>query len=532
MKKSILWSSLILLLGMAIGCQNTENNALAEASANIQLAEQPFRHGVASGDPLAEAVIIWTRVSVDTNRAATVKWTMATDLEFTKIVKTGYVETTAERDFTVKIDVTDLTANTTYFYKFELGGFISPIGRTKTAPKTGENKVAQQNKNAVATQAALATVRLAVVSCSNYEAGYYNAFAQLAKKENIDAVLHLGDYIYEYAPGVYGDTTLNRKHLPAKEIVTLSDYRTRYAQYRTDEDMQRVHQVHPFITIWDDHEIANNAHKTGGENHQAEEGDYEARKAAAKKAYYEWMPIREGEQLYRQFAFGDIVELFMLDERLEGRSAPAENQADKEFNNEQRSMLGKTQQDWLIENLKTTKAQWKVIGNQVIFSDLNTSKLWGDELNMDAWDGYPAAKQALVNGIADNNIKDVVFVSGDTHCSWAFEVLKDKKTYNPRMGEGVIAVEFGTPGITSSNLDEYRPLEAVLETEKEVLAMNPHLKYVDLHSQGYFILNLTKTQAIAAYYYMDKINAPSSGETLGKTVITRRGSSQLILGKN
>jgi alkaline phosphatase D len=457
-------------------------------------------------------VIIWTRITADSLGETNVKWQVAQDLEFKKIVKKGKVITNADQDYTIKVDVTGLKENSYYYYRFQLGGFDSPVGRTKTTPA----KAAE-------------SVKLGVVSCSNYEAGYFNAYATLADKD-LDAVLHLGDYIYEYQPDHYGDKTLPRKHQPAKEIITLDEYRQRYSQYRQDADLQRVHQLHPFITIWDDHEITNNAHVTGAENHNDGEGDFEARKAAARKAYYEWMPIRESEKLYRKISFGRIADVLMLDERLEGRSQQADSIQAKEYYNEQRTMLGEEQLNWLVDKMKNSKARWKIIGNQVIFADVNIAPISGENRpkNMDAWDGYPIEKANLIDAITKNQIKDIVFVTGDTHCSWAFEVPTNVSQYDPRTSSNTIAVEFGTPGITSANLDEYRPMNEVLDTEQKMRQANRHLKYVDLHSQGYFILTMTQFDCTADYYYIDRINSPSKNERKAKSYTVRRGKSQVL----
>lgn len=499
---------LFLLVGIVsvfLSCTNQES----------QLENSPFQHGVASGDPLTDAVILWTRITGDSLGDAKVKWKIGTDLELKKIIKTGETTTNSSKDYTVKVDATGLEPGTYYYYQFDFDGFSSPIGRTKTTPT---DKIDQ--------------VQLAVVSCSNYEAGYFNGYGRLAEKEDIDAVLHLGDYIYEYPTDYYADTTLTRKHEPVTEIITLSDYRMRYAQYRRDSNLQRVHQVHPFISIWDDHEIANNAHIEGAENHNIDkdEGDYQDRKSAAKQVYYEWMPIRESQNLYRKFEFGTLTTLLMLDERLAGRTPPVPNVEDKNYNDDARTMLGKTQSDWFIDKLKKTEAQWKVIGNQVLFAQLNIQPIMGKDQpkNMDAWDGYPAERARLIKAFKENEINDLVFVSGDTHCSWAIELPSNLNEYNSRTSKGSYGVEFGTPGLTSANMDEYYPTEKVIEVEKAMRKLNPHLKFTDLRNQGYFILTMTLFEAKATYYYVDKINEPSTGETKGKTFSTRRGKNQLV----
>ena len=262
----------------------------------------PFYHAVASGDPLQNAVIIWTRVTPEFKEdRISVKWEVARDQSFKEVVTAGETFALLENDYCIKVDVVNLSPSTEYYYRFTAMDVTSRVGKTKTLPASDE------------------VIRLAFASCSNIEFGYFNAYAAMVKDE-LDAVVHLGDYIYEYGPDVYGDTSFFRKNIPAKEIISLQDYRDRYSQYRMDEDLQNVHSSLAFINIWDDHEITNNAYMTGAENHQDEEGDYLERRAAARKAFYEWLPIREHPLHYRKFDFGQNLELIMLDERLAGRT--------------------------------------------------------------------------------------------------------------------------------------------------------------------------------------------------------------------
>ncbi|MCZ8217716.1 MAG: alkaline phosphatase D family protein, partial [Cyclobacteriaceae bacterium] len=311
------YTFLILSLLIA-GCTQTEKSKkLTEAiTPFVEASQKPFYHGVASGDPLYDRVIIWTRVTPeDSLEQVLVKWEIAEDPAFASVYKTDSVTTTPARDYTVKVDVDGLKPGRFYYYRFKALGTTSMTGRTKTA--------------AVQTD----SVALAVVSCSNWEFGYFNAYQKIAERE-LDAVVHLGDYIYEYPVGGYGDTTIGRKHLPVHEIVTLQDYRTRYSQYHLDKGLQNARQQHPFITIWDDHEVANNVFKEGAQNHQDNEGEFAARKAAATQAYYEWLPIREGKSHYRSFSFGNIADLIMLDERLEGRTKPVDSLSDPTYKSE------------------------------------------------------------------------------------------------------------------------------------------------------------------------------------------------------
>jgi len=275
-----------------------------------------FIHGVASGDPLQTKVIIWTRVSLkkpaEEQPALSVKWQVAEDAKFEKIVREGLTTTSSLRDYTVKVDVDRLSAAKKYFYRFICNGVISSVGRTRTMPKGNVDQA-----------------HLAVVSCSNYGYGYFNVYEELSKQTDLNAVLHLGDYIYEYANEVYSSPELiakDRSLTPKTEVVELSDYRQRYATYRLDKQLQAAHAAHPFICVWDDHELANDAWQDGAENHQADEGDWAERRSAAIKAYREWLPIRDSENVkqpeitYRRFDIGNLASLIMLDTRLVGRT--------------------------------------------------------------------------------------------------------------------------------------------------------------------------------------------------------------------
>ncbi len=469
--------------------------------------KKPFYHSVASGDPLDNSVIIWTRVTPEHIGEIPVTWAISTNSDLSNPIQSGTITTNATKDYTVKVDAQNLTPNTTYYYQFEALEGKSPIGRTKTAAKDGQT-----------------AVKLAVVSCTNYEAGYYNALARLAERADLNAVVHLGDYIYEYEPDGYSDPTLDRKHLPAKEIITLADYRTRYAQYRLDKDFQKAHQMHPFITIWDDHEVANNVYKAGAQNHQPEDGDFMTRKEAAKQAYFEWLPVRDNatKDIYRTINFGNTVDLILLDERLTGRTYPVDSVSQSEFNAADRTMLGAKQLAWFKNQLITSDATWKVIGNQVIFSPCDISGLgFGSPVNLDAWDGYPYERNQISQFLGNNKIENVIITAGDTHSSWAFEVPSED-------GTNAIAIEFGTPSVTSSNSDERTPVEQVLQAEKLLTTINPHLKYTDLRNHGYLILSMTKEEAIAEWYYVDKLNAPSDIEMLGKKYVVKRGLNQLM----
>src|SRR5258706_9410721 len=464
---------------------------------------KPFYHGVASGDPLQDRVILWTRVTQDDSTATiNVKWEISASPDFSSIVKSDSIATSASRDFTVKVDATGLKPSTKYFYRF------TALGQTS---ETGETKTLSQNPD---------SVKLAVVSCSNWEWGFFNPYEKISLRSDVDVVVHLGDFIYEYAVGKYGDTTIGRINIPKHEIISLKDYRLRYSQYRLDKGLHDVSVKHPLIAIWDDHEIANNSYIGGAQNHQPKEGDYEKRKAAARQAYYEWIPIREGENHYRTFSFGKLADLIMLDERLAGRQKQVDSITDPSYQNEGRTMLGKEQFDWFEKKLKSSQATWKIIGNQVIFSDMNTKALYSQmPTNFDSWDGYPAEKRKLKNFILQNKIKDLIFITGDAHSAWAIEVATElKKTYSP------FAIELVTTSVSPANGNEKHPDDTVKKSEAEMLRSNPHLKYLNNRDHGYMLLTLTQQKAKAEWWFVNTVRLPETGEFLGKSMEVRRGS--------
>ncbi len=503
---------LSILAAVAACSGNPASEPTANGLADLYNNDlKPFYHGVASGDPLQDAVVIWTKVTPEeATEYLVVTWEFSTDPDFLNVIQSGTFTTGPSRNYTVKVDVSNLTAGSEYYYRFSALDRTSVVGRTKTAPEDPRR------------------LKFAVVSCSNYEFGYFNAYGHIGQRDDIDAVIHLGDYIYEYGVGRYGDSTTGRFNLPPYEIVSLDDYRTRYSLYRLDPDLQSVHNNHPMIAIWDDHEIANNSYETGAQNHQEDEGPYEERREAAVRAYYEWLPIRESGELYRKFDFGALADLIMLDERLEGRSRPLDSLADPALMDASRSMLGEEQVQWLKEQLSTSQSQWKIIGNQVIFSYLN----WGYEpnftINLDSWDGYPVEQKEIADFIRD--IENVIFITGDTHSSWAFEVSTDPfGSYDQETGEGAVAVEFGTTSINSANSNERFDTDTVLVHEQRIVnsAINPHLKYANLRDHGYLLLSLTEERATASWYYVPTLSERRAEAEVGKELYVNSGEVKL-----
>ncbi|MBN8611128.1 MAG: alkaline phosphatase D family protein [Deltaproteobacteria bacterium] len=468
-----------------------------------------FHHGVASGDPLPSAVMLWTRVSEQT-AAVTVEWEIATSADFATLVTSGTFETDAERDFTVKVDATGLAPATTYFYRFRLGAMTSPIGRTRTAPE-GE----------------VSRLRFAVCSCSSYAHGYFHGYRRIAERADLDAVIHLGDYIYEYGTGKYGEV---RDYDPPHEIVTLEDYRRRHAHYKLDRDLQEAHRQHPFITTWDDHETADNSYATGANNHEPDEGSWSDRLAAASRAYREWMPFRDPSegprlQLYRALRYGDLVDLVVLDTRIWARDPQAAGTSDPTLDDETRQLIGTDQEAWLLERLRTSTARWKVLCQQVMVAQLPVI------LNTDAWDGYPAQRNRLFSFLADNPTgerDDVVVLTGDIHSSWASDLTPtptDPSTYTPATGEGALAVEFICPGITSPGAGPgaERLLRDRLPTD------GPHIKYLDLVRRGYIVLDVDADRAQASWFHLADVTSVAGGaESFSAAWETESGQNHLV----
>lgn len=512
-----------------------------------------FSWGVASGDPLADRVIIWTRVAPSLGTSVAVQWDVALDANFTQMVRRGRALTSASTDHTVKVDVLGLPANTPLFYRFITGGQTSPVGRTRTLP------VGQVNE-----------VKLAVFSCSNYPAGYFNAYAAAAQMSGIHAALHIGDYIYEYARGGYASdnaAAMNREVLPATELLALNDYRTRYAQYRTDPDLQALHAAMPWICVWDDHEVTNDTWKAGAENHQANEGDFFVRRDAAVKAYHEWLPTRPPVpgnplQIYRSFSFGNLVDLHMLDTRVIARdeqldyanytTASGFNAAafQADMSNPNRQLLGTTQMQWLTSRLASTSSTWTLLGQQVLMGRMNipaplvlgqisfsnyTALLYKAQTapatltaqeaavlaqpaipyNLDAWDGYAVARETLLGTVRAFN-KNLVVLAGDTHNAWASDLAD-------RNGQQV-GVEFATPGVTSPGLETYFPTESPVAVAAGLEQIIGPLVYAETSSRGFMVVTATPAECRSDWYFVGSILSRSSAATLGKSLRTLPGT--------
>lgn len=509
--------------------------------ARMERAEGVFAHGVASGDPGPDSVVIWTRISpadAMNETRATVVWETAADADFTDMRGKGEAETGSSRDWTVKVELTDLEPGAAYYYRFRIGDVYSPVGRTRTLPA-----------------GAVESARFAVVSCSNYPFGYFNVYDLIAREDEFDAVLHLGDYFYEYGRNSYGGDAgraLGREHEPPHETLTLADYRRRHAQYKADPSTQAMHAAHPMIAIWDDHETANDSWKTGAENHDPEtEGDWNARRRAALQAYYEWMPVREPtaapEAFFRSFSFGDLLTIAAIETRLLARARPFEYtevvptltspEAVAKFRDEilwdeSREMLGATQRQFLARTFQasTNAGQpWRLVANQVIMGKviapdlsehvteediISLEEQWnqarafvefsklGLPTNLDAWDGYPAAREKFYDLARENGGDGMIVVTGDTHTWWANDLVTK---------EGAAAgVELGVSSITSPS--PYRPeflggkgADYALLTNRE----NKDVRYLSGASHGFIDLMVTHDAARAEFRAVDTIESPN-----------------------
>ncbi len=480
-------------------------------------ATSAFQHGIASGDPLPDGILLWTRVTPTAESVpgsglgprVGVDWQVARDPGFGAVVATGTVQTGPERDHTVKVDVRGLAPETAYWYRFRLGDTWSPVGRTLTAPPA---------------DAMPSGLRLGVVSCSNWEAGYFAAYRHLAARGDLQLVVHLGDYIYEYGTGQFAAAgRVVRPARPANEILTLADYRIRHALYKTDPDLQALHAAVPWVITWDDHEVANDEWSDGAENHNpATEGDFGARKAAAHRAYWEWMPVRMSDEntIYRRIRLGRLAELSMLDLR----SYRSKQVSGPAVDDPARSITGDTQMAWLTSGLATSTARWKLVGNPVMISRLDVATLpaWllgplgkllgipsnGFAVNTDQWDGYNADREELVNYLRAHNTRDVLFLTGDIHTSWANELTTRSTVDIP------VAAEFVVPSVTSDNVNDFlhvpagtvSPFGAAL-----IRAANPHVKWAELDGHGYGVLDVRPDRCQMDWYHLTDRTRQSSG---------------------
>ena len=474
-----------------------------KATAQPRFSDYPFSLGISSGDPLSDGVVLWTRLAPDPlngggmpDRKIPVQWQVATDERFGNIVREGTEFARPELSHSVHAEVGGLEPATEYFYRFRAGPELSPVGRTKTAPAAG---------------ASVAALSFAFASCQQYEHGYFTAYRHMAE-EDLDLVVHLGDYIYEYGPNVYRAPGGNVRTHSGPEIITLSDYRNRHAQYRTDEDLQAAHAAFPWVVTWDDHEVENNyaddVPEMGSQTPGKEE--FLARRAAAYQAYYEHMPLRRSSvpsgpdmQLYRRLAYGNLAEFNVLDTRQyrddqaagDGTDPPNPEQQDPS-----RTLTGEEQERWLLDGLAASGATWNVLAQQVFFAQRDFDTTEGERYSMDSWDGYLGSRNRILGFVEERNVANPVVLTGDVHNNWASNIKSDFYDENSR----TLGVEFVGTSITSGGdgADTSPNQEAVVEE-------NPHIEFFN-GQRGYVRCTLTPEEWRADYQVLPYVKQPGA----------------------
>ncbi|MEC4113709.1 alkaline phosphatase D family protein [Myroides pelagicus] len=567
LRNSLLATGGMFIAPVIVSCSNDDQ--VVEPNQEVgEYTMKGFSYGVASFDPTPQSVIIWTRYDL---AGEVVTWEIAKDIEFKEIVRQGVATAFGETDNTISIEVNDLEAKGKYFYRFYQKGRkeISVIGETITLAAQGDSS---------------SEVRLAVLSCSNYPAGLFNVYEAVAKSD-VDVVIHLGDYIYEYGQGEYGTnastTVLNRQPKPSHELVSLDDYRTRYKQYRSDEDLKLAHQKKPFICVWDDHEIANDTYKDGAENHQSDkEGAFEIRKASAIQAYSEYIPMKtgKGKPIYRAFEFGSVLSMYMLDTRVLARDKQLEY-ADyftaegmdvprftADLSNPNRKLLGMEQMNWLASQVNSSTAKWQVLGQQVLMSKMTLplSLLLYVQRVMLEFSATGTVRPETTQGLfveaqrlimikerlkqndptlTQEEIMSVKAVAPYNLDAWdgypveremLYKLFNNKQIitlagdthnawYNTLTDQdaNVIGHEFATSSVSSPGMEEYLGIQDVSQlkmVEQVFESLVDDLQYCDLSNRGYLYMNFTTSSIHSEWRYVSTISSKDYSISVKKQV--------------
>ncbi|TLS37137.1 alkaline phosphatase D family protein [Pseudalkalibacillus caeni] len=509
-------------VGVALGVTIANSLPVDLASAaKSNFQSYPFTLGVASGDPLPDGVVLWTRLAPDPlngggmpSHPFPVQWEVALDQSFKNVVQRGTELSKPNLGHSVHIEVNGLNPSTWYFYRFKAGPELSPVGRTKTAPPFHAN---------------VEQVKFAFASCQLWTAGYYTAYQHMAK-DDLDLVIHLGDYIYEGTHNSNGVRPIDKEY---PEVYTIEDYRNRYALYKLDSDLQAAHANFPWLVTLDDHEIDNNwADEVPQDPDKQSREDFLRRRAVAFQAYYEHMPLRRTSypsgidmQLYRRVSFGNLVEFNMLDTRQyrdnqangDGWDSPTPESMDPN-----RTILGSEQEKWLLEGLKASSAKWNVLAQQVFFARRDYG--FGPEAerySMDAWDGYPVARQRILDFLSTNNVSNPVVLTGDVHSNWANEIKADFD--NPDSKN--VGVEFVGTSITSGGDGSDRR-----NNTAEVLEENPHIKFFN-NQRGYVRCTVTQNNWQADYVIVPYVKKPGAPMETRATLTVEDGNPSLHIRK-
>ncbi|NYI04721.1 alkaline phosphatase D family protein [Allostreptomyces psammosilenae] len=502
---------------------NMPGTAHAAELGGERIRQDPFTLGVASGDPMPESVLLWTRLAPSPYEPGSglprarfdVEWEVATDERFQHVVKRGTAPAHPEFDHAVHVEVHGLRQDRHYYYRFRVGPWTSPAGRARTAPARG---------------ARVERMRFGVVSCQRYDQGYWTAYRHLAA-EDLDAVFHLGDYLYEYAVGATGGArAYTDRVIPAHynhETVTLEDYRLRYALYKSDPDLIAAHAAHPFVVTWDDHETENNYANGTPENGVPPE-EFLLRRAAAYRAYWENMPLRRPQQpegadmrLYRRLEFGRLAQFDVLDTRQyrsdqaygDGWQTPGPESEDPT-----RTMLGAEQERWLLNGWRSSQARWNVVPQQVTFARRRNSTSAAFKLSMDSWDGYPAARQRFLDGARTAGVENLMVLTGDVHVHYAFDLKQDFDDPSSR----TIGTEIVATSVSSGGNGTQRP-----SNWATYLAANPHLRFYD-GRRGYVTVELGEESARADFKTLPSVTVPDAPLTTAASFVTEAGNPGLV----
>jgi alkaline phosphatase D len=481
------------------------------ATAQPRMSAYPFTLGVASGYPLPAGVVVWTRLAPTPllpgggmpREVVPIEWELATDEGMSRIVRRGTTAATPEWAHSVHVEVDGLEPARWYWYRFRAGGEASPVGRTRTAP---------------AANAPLDRLRCAFASCQNWEHGYFNAYRPMLA-DDLEVLVFLGDYIYEYASG-RGPV---RPHgLP--EAITLDDYRVRYALFKTDPDLQAAHAACPWIVTWDDHEVSNDYADDRSEQLHPREW-FLARRAAAYRAYYEHLPLRRHmvplgahARLYHRVAFGDLAQFHLIDDRQyrspqpcapAGRGGSVVVESCAERLDPRLTILGETQERWLESELDRSRARWNVIGQQTLMAQLDRKPGPGAQFWTDGWDGYPVARRRLLEYLGARKPANPVVIGGDVHTFWVTDLKPDFD--DPR--SPVVGTEFVGASVTS-------PASSRLARADAMLADNPHIRFVNVTRRGYVRMEATRERLCVELRAVRTIAQPSAeAETLAAFVV-------------
>lgn len=556
-RKSIQWavkgtfaSSLLL---------NSAWSSVALAALESEDTKNTFMYGVASGDPTQNSLIIWTKINTESSKPETVNWLISTDVNFKRIIQSGTYQASSDSGYSVKVDIKNLDPGVRYYYKFIYNGIESEPGRTRTLPSGDLSKLS-----------------IAIASCSNFPFGYFNAYDAIAKDESIDFVVHLGDYIYEYGPDGYGGETgkkIGREHIPAREILSLSDYRLRHAQYKSDLASRLMHAAHPLIPTWDDHESTNNPYMDGAQNHQENEGSWQHRREVSLQAYFEWMPVRDPapgerkEELWRAFNFGNLATMVTLETRHTGRSKQIDykehlpnikSKSDRDhfvseiLGDTSRTMLSPKMTEFLrtaLTNSVQHDIPWRIIGNQIpmarthvpritdellkqleitedspLYNEVQQFKALGEwdlPIYSDTWDGYPVAREQFYSTCAEAGASDLLVITGDSHAYWLNKLFNISGKH--------MGFEVGTTGVTSPGDFEYFGKDKATILDKLMAAKNDEVLWTDNVSKGYVRLSFTKEDARVDYIAVDNILSPEYKTSVVKSLKFKPNNGALTL---